>query len=75
LLLAWALRLYRGGAIFFLAGVGSALLPWLTGLVSTRAHSLRVGFSVPMLGTLILFALASLLPLASWSRRQEAGQL
>jgi fucose permease len=75
LLLAWALRLYRGGAIFFLAGVGSALLPWLTGLVSTRAHSLRVGFSVPMLGTLILFTLASLLPLASWSRRQEAGQL
>jgi len=72
LLLAWALRFHRGGAIFFLAGVGSACLPWLTGFVSTRSHSLRVGLAVPMAATLVMVTLSLLLPLGIWSRQDAA---
>ena len=61
LLLAWALDFDRGGAIFFLAGVGSSCLPWLTGLISTERGSLRVGLVVPMVasGTMMVVALSS----------------
>jgi FHS family glucose/mannose:H+ symporter-like MFS transporter len=69
LLLAWALRFHRGGAIFFLAGVGSACLPWLTGLISTQRHSLREGFAVPMIATVVMVALSLVLPLRQWSER------
>ena len=69
LLLAWALRFHRGGAIFFLAGVGSACLPWLTGLVSTQRHSLRTGFAVPMSATMVMVTLSLVLPLQQWSKR------
>jgi fucose permease len=72
LLLAWALRFHRGGAIFFLAGVGSACLPWLTGFVSAQRHSLRVGLAVPMTATMIMVTLSLALPLSLWSRRDAA---
>jgi FHS family glucose/mannose:H+ symporter-like MFS transporter len=72
LLLAWALRFHRGGAIFFLAGVGAACLPWLTGLVSTQRHSLRVGLAVPMTATMVMVLLSLVMPLGLWSR-QDAG--
>jgi fucose permease len=72
LLLAWALRFHRGGAIFFLAGVGSACLPWLTGIVSTHSHSLRVGLAVPMAATLVMVTLSLLLPLRIWSQQHAA---
>ncbi len=58
LLLAWALDFDRGGAIFFLAGVGSSCLPWLTGLVSMQQGSLRLGLSVPLAGTLLMLVVA-----------------
>lgn len=58
LLLDFVLRRTRGGPIFFLAGVGSACLPWLTGVVSSSAGSLRTGLLVPACGTLLLFTLA-----------------
>jgi fucose permease len=70
LLLAWALRFHRGGAIFFLAGVGSACLPWLTGIVSTQRHSLRVGLAVPMTATLLMVTLSLVLPLKAWSKSE-----
>jgi fucose permease len=73
LLLAWALRFHRGGAIFFLAGAGSACLPWLTGVVSTQSHSLRVGLAVPMAATMIMVVLSVVLPLGIWSRRDAAA--
>jgi fucose permease len=73
LLLAWALRFHRGGAIFFLAGVGSACLPWLTGFVSTQRHSLRVGLVVPMTATLIMVMLSLMLPLGIWSGQEAAA--
>jgi fucose permease len=67
LLLAWALDLHRGGTIFFLAGVGSACLPWLTGLVSAERASLRTGLVVPLLGTLVMLGVAVSRPLRRWS--------
>jgi FHS family glucose/mannose:H+ symporter-like MFS transporter len=72
LLLAWALRFQRGGAIFFLAGVGSACLPWLTGLVSAERHSLRLGLAVPMIATMVMVTMSLVLPLALWSQRDTS---
>jgi len=69
LLLSWGLRFHRGGAIFFLAGVGSACLPWLTGMVSSRQHSLRVGLAVPMVATLMMLTMSAILPLERWNRK------
>ena len=66
-LLAWALQFQRGGTIFFLAGVGSACLPWLTGLISAQRQSLRIGLLVPMAGTIAMLALSLMLPLGTWS--------
>jgi FHS family glucose/mannose:H+ symporter-like MFS transporter len=63
LLLAAALRFHSGGGIFFLAGVGSALLPWLTGFVSTQRGSLHAGFAVPAVATLLMVALSFAAPL------------
>lgn len=73
LLLAWALRRHPGGPIFFLAGAGSACLPWLTGLVSTRTGSLRTGFAVPAAATFVMIVLALTLPLSRWSRGAAEG--
>src|SRR6201999_4212211 len=42
-LLAIALEFSDATPIFFIAGLGSAFLPWFTGIVSAQAHSLRVG--------------------------------
>jgi MFS transporter, FHS family, glucose/mannose:H+ symporter len=72
LLLSWALRFQRGGAIFFLAGVGSACLPWLTGLVSSQQHSLRVGLAVPMVATLMMVTMSMALPLRLWGKEDAA---
>jgi fucose permease len=68
LLLAWALRFRCGGSIFFLAGVGSAALPWLMGLISGRHHSLRVGLMVPILGSAWMVGSSIVLPLSRWDK-------
>lgn len=46
------------GWVFATTASGGAVLPWLTGLISTRAGSLRVGFMVPAvaLGLILLMA-------------------
>jgi FHS family glucose/mannose:H+ symporter-like MFS transporter len=67
LLLAWALRFHRAGAIFFLAGVGSACLPWITGIVSTQWHSLRDGFAVPLAGSAVLLVTSLTVPMRRWT--------
>ena len=72
LLLAWALRFQRSSAIFFLAGVGSACLPWLTGLVSAQRHSLRAGLGVPTAATMIMVTVSLVLPLRAWSKQDAA---
>lgn len=66
LLLAAVARLQQDPAIFFLAGVGAATLPWLTGIVSAHSASLRAGFIVPLAATLLILLL-SLLPSTSKS--------
>jgi MFS transporter, FHS family, glucose/mannose:H+ symporter len=38
------------GAVFASGNIGGAVLPWLVGVVSTQAGSLRFGFTVPLLG-------------------------
>ncbi len=57
--LARVLAYQQGGAIFFLAGVSSAVMPWLTGLLSSRTRSLNIGLLVPAVGALILLLLGS----------------
>jgi len=73
LLLSLALRFQRGGGIFVLAGVGSACLPWLTGLVSLQQHSLRAGLAVPMVATMIMVTTSMALPLRLWGK-EDATQ-
>jgi FHS family glucose/mannose:H+ symporter-like MFS transporter len=63
LLLAWALHFERGGSIFFMAGLGSAVLPWLTGAVSASRGSLRMGLAVPVVGCLVMLGVAWTSPL------------
>src|ERR1035437_63033 len=74
LLLAWALRFQRGGTIFFLAGVGSACLPWMTGVVSTERHSLRTGLAVLMIAAMVMVTMSLVLPLGIW-RKEDASMM
>lgn len=59
LLLAKALLYDESGNIFFLAGLGSGTLPWMTGALSQGTSSLRTGFLVPVAAALValMFAL------------------
>jgi fucose permease len=57
LLLTIALQYSENTAIFFMAGLGSAFFPWLTGVVSSAAGSLLVGLLVPLGAALLLLAL------------------
>lgn len=57
LLLAMALQYSEKTAIFFVAGLGSAFLPWLTGIVSSATSSLRLGLLVPVFASLLMLVL------------------
>ncbi len=57
LLLAIALPYSENTLIFFVAGVGSAIFPWLTGIVSSSAGSLRVGLIVPSAAAVALLGI------------------
>lgn len=46
------------GWVFAMCACGGAALPWLTGLVSTRSGSLRIGFAVPVAALAAILALA-----------------
>lgn len=48
------------GIIIALSGIGAAVLPLLLGLVSRSTGSLRVALSVPLIGLVLLLALAVL---------------
>lgn len=45
------------GWIFTLSGFGGAVLPWITGIVSGAAQSLRIGLMVPVAGAILLVVL------------------
>ena len=70
LLLAMALEYSENTAIFFIAGLGSALVPWLTGEVSSRARSLRTGLFIPF-GASILMLLLSVRLIRSARKQGE----
>jgi fucose permease len=57
LLLAIALEFSDATPIFFIAGLGSAFLPWFTGIVSAQTHSLRIGLIVPLLAAVLMLIL------------------
>jgi fucose permease len=57
LLLAIALEYSENTAIFFVAGLGSAFFPWLTGVVSSSVSSLRIGLIVPLAASVLMLAL------------------
>jgi len=57
LLLAIALQYSENTIIFFVAGLGSAFLPWLTGIVSSATSSLRIGLAVPFAASLLMLVL------------------
>jgi fucose permease len=57
LLLAQALRFSENPLLFTIAGLGSAFLPWLTGVVSSASSSLRMGLLVPLTAALLMLAL------------------
>jgi MFS transporter, FHS family, glucose/mannose:H+ symporter len=57
LILARALQYSEGTVIFFIAGLGSAFLPWLTGIVSTATSSLRLGLLVPVFASTLMLGL------------------
>lgn len=46
------------GWVFAMCAGGGAVLPWLTGLVSTGSGSLRVGFAIPVAALAVILALA-----------------
>jgi fucose permease len=70
LLLAIALPYSENTAIFFVAGLGSAFFPWLTGIVSSSASSLRIGLVVPLAASILMLVLG--LPLASLTQTGQA---
>ncbi len=47
------------GWVFAMTASGGAVLPWLTGLVSTMTGSLRIGFAVPVAGLAAILVLAA----------------
>jgi fucose permease len=55
--LAMVVGNYKPRAIFIVAGVGSAALPWLTGALSHAAGSLGQGMLVPCVGAAVLLSL------------------
>jgi FHS family glucose/mannose:H+ symporter-like MFS transporter len=65
-ILATVVGVYKPRAVFIVAGVGSAALPWLTGTVSHTAGSLGSGLLVPCIAAATL-----LLLMLSMSRLRE----
>ncbi len=60
ILLSFLLERSARGWFFAVAGVGSAVFPWFTGLVSAHLGSLQLGLLVPCAGGLAMFVLGGL---------------
>lgn len=52
----------RVGKVFACASLGGTVLPWLTGVLSTRFQSLRIGFVAPAAGAVFMLLLSFYLP-------------
>ncbi len=55
--LSYLLELSPWGWLFAMGGMGAALFPWITGLVSAHFHSLRYGLMVPCITGVAMAAL------------------
>jgi fucose permease len=53
----------QAGVVLAVSGLGAAGLPWLMGVVSTGAGSLRVALALPLAAALVLLALSAFSPL------------
>lgn len=60
ILLSFMLERSARGWFFAVAGVGSAVFPWFTGLISAHLDSLRLGLLVPCAGGLAMLILGGL---------------
>jgi FHS family glucose/mannose:H+ symporter-like MFS transporter len=49
----------NAGWVFALAGFGGAVLPWITGLISSGTHSLRLGLLALLIADLFMLATAA----------------
>jgi FHS family glucose/mannose:H+ symporter-like MFS transporter len=58
----------NAGWVFAMAGVGGAVLSWLTGVTSSSAGSLRIGLLVPGAAALLMVALLGRRPMQRDSR-------
>jgi fucose permease len=58
----------NAGWVFAVAGLGGAVLSWLTGIVSSGAGSLRIGLMVPGAAALLMMVLIT------WRRANRQGQ-
>ncbi|MGB7136023.1 MAG: hypothetical protein WBD46_12085 [Acidobacteriaceae bacterium] len=52
----------HAGWVFAMAGFGGAVVPWLTGMVSSGAHSLRIGLLVALGAALAMWMLTLRIP-------------
>ena len=46
-----------GSLMFTLSNIGGGLLPWISGVVSTRLGTLKAGLAVPLIGSALMFIL------------------
>jgi len=59
LYLARAGEFSRAGVVLAISGFGGALLPWLTGLISSRTGSLRIGLTLPLAVLIFMLVMAA----------------
>lgn len=53
-------RARQAGIVVAVSGLGAAALPWMMGVVSTRAGSLQIALAIPLLAALGLLAMSSI---------------
>jgi MFS transporter, FHS family, glucose/mannose:H+ symporter len=71
-LLSEVLDIKQTGAIFFLAGIASSVLPWMTGQVSASTRSLRTAMLIPVFGALTMLAAVGMSRTAFAKRKSES---
>jgi MFS transporter, FHS family, glucose/mannose:H+ symporter len=57
LALSYLMELSPWGWFFAAGGIGAAIFPWMTGLISERFHSLRFGLVVPCVAGLMMIVI------------------
>jgi len=57
-------RARQAGGVIAVSGIGAALFPWLSGLISTRTGSLHTGLLVPLVAVVAMFIMSLALPRA-----------